>query len=253
MGNKNRVGIIIQARTGSSRLPGKMLMPFFEGKGIFELLIERIQIESLNVPIVLATSNTEKDNELCLIARKHNVSVYRGSENDVLDRFINAAEMYSINKIIRICADNPFLDMESLKAIIDEFALNEVDYFAFRTRQGVPTIKTHYGFWAEGVSIDALLRVRKITDDSLYHEHVTNFIYSNTSFFTTSFLTIPLEIENSNVRMTLDTVEDFFVLKDIYEEFMKLEKQNLFSLITLVDTNHNWKDSMLAQIEINNK
>jgi len=250
---KDRVGVIIQARMGSTRLPGKMLKPFYKSKGIFKLLIERIQSEALNLPIILATSNTDNDLELCLIAKELGVSVYRGSENDVLERFINAAEMYNINKIIRICADNPFLDMKSLKTMIKDFEKNDVDYLAFRTRQEVPTIKTHYGFWGEGVSLNALLRVRRMTNEKLYHEHVTNFVYSNPHFFTSFFLPIPLEVENSNIRMTLDTIEDFYVLKDVYKEFIKLPIQNLDSLIPLVNDNRKWMESMLKQIEENNK
>ena len=108
------LGIIIQARTGSTRLPFKMTLPFFNDRGILELLLSRLKKAGLADKTIVATTENVRDDIICNIARNAGVSYFRGSESDVLDRFIQAANHYYVSKIIRICADNPFLDIPAL-------------------------------------------------------------------------------------------------------------------------------------------
>lgn len=100
------ITFIIQARLGSTRLPGKILLPFYEGKSILELMIDKLSVVSKN--IVLATSTNELDNGLELFAKKHCIVCFRGDENDVLSRFIDAASENDVRHLIRVCSDNPF-------------------------------------------------------------------------------------------------------------------------------------------------
>ncbi|HNX57329.1 MAG TPA: hypothetical protein PKO30_17160, partial [Prolixibacteraceae bacterium] len=82
----SNLGIILQARTGSTRMPEKVILPFFEGKSILDLLIEKVK--KLGIPAVLATTVNPSDDRICDLAARHDFPVFRGSENDVLDRFI---------------------------------------------------------------------------------------------------------------------------------------------------------------------
>ncbi len=114
-----QTGIIIQARTGSTRLPNKMILPFYNGKGILQILLERIKKKYNNqYTIILATTTNKNDEKIAEIGEKTGVEIYRGSENDVLKRFINAALSYNIFGIIRVCADNPLLDVNHIENLI---------------------------------------------------------------------------------------------------------------------------------------
>ena len=158
----NEAKIIIQARTGSTRLPQKMILPFYENEGIFSLILKRLTSIINKNNIILATSTNENNDVLIDIAKSYGVNYFRGSENDVLQRFIDAADEFNANKIIRVCADNPFLDLEFLNFLLDNFEKSDYDYMSFMTSKGCPTIKTHYGFWAEAVTLNALKKCRDV-------------------------------------------------------------------------------------------
>jgi spore coat polysaccharide biosynthesis protein SpsF len=170
----NNLGIIIQARTGSTRMPEKVIQPFYHDQTILDLLLEKAI--KLNVPVVLATTVNPSDERLCTLAEKHQVPVFRGSENDVLDRFIQAVRQFGFSKIIRVCADNPFLDLAGLQTLVTAFEQSDADYIGFQLAGNKPSILTHFGFWAEAVRLDALEKASILTSEKLYHDHVTNFI-----------------------------------------------------------------------------
>ena len=211
----SQLGIIIQARTGSTRMPEKVIQPFYQDRTILDLLIEKVK--KLNAPVILATTVNPSDNRLCVLAEKHRVQVFRGSENDVLDRFIQAAHQFKFSKIIRICADNPFLDLAGLQTLVTEFSQSDADYLGFQLAGNKPSILTHFGFWAEAVRLDALEKVANMTSEKLYHEHVTNFIYGNPRSFKVQFIPAdPLVFSRTDIRMTLDTPEDFKIQMKIF-------------------------------------
>lgn len=212
------IGVVIQARSGSTRLPNKMNLNFHNGHTILEIIIARIQRDFSDLKIVLATTNSKKDDALLEKIKPHNIDVFRGSEDDVLDRFIKAAEHFGFRKIIRICADNPFLDMESLRVLINTFSSSMADYMSFETKQGIPSIKTHFGFWAEAVKLSALKKVQDLTNEKFYLEHVTNYIYEHPKYFKTEFLAIPEYLNDTQIRLTIDTKADFEITRELYNE-----------------------------------
>jgi spore coat polysaccharide biosynthesis protein SpsF (cytidylyltransferase family) len=218
------IGIIIQARTGSTRLPDKMILPFFDNMGILETILTRLKNANLQVPIIVATTKKSSDDIIEEIGAKQNIEVFRGSENDVLKRYINTAEKYGFEKIIRICADNPFLDMTALDHQIKVFNIINVDYWCYSLKNKTPTIKTHYGFWTEGVKLSALNKVAEKTEDKHYREHVTNYIYSNPQQFSIHFQSIDRGIEiEKNIRLTIDTEQDFELGKKIFQQLIQLK------------------------------
>lgn len=246
-------GIIVQARLGSTRLPQKMVKPFYGGKGVFELITEKIIKYFPELIVIVATTKNPLDDELENLCKKLGVTCYRGSENNVLERFIQTAEKHKLSKIVRVCADNPFLNIQALKGLIEVGNKSKADYISYKTSQNKPTILTHYGFWAEIVRLTALKKVQQLTSDKLYLEHVTNFIYKNPDIFTLELLPIPKEIESySNVRMTLDTKEDFDLLQEIYQSNPDFNGPTQ-ELINLVAENTNWLNRMKSQILKNEK
>ena len=246
--------LIIQARTGSTRLPQKMVLPFFDGKGIFEILLDRLMDARLNVPIILATTENQGDNILVEITEKKGIDVFRGSEENVLKRFIGAAEVFDVEKIIRVCADNPFLDIAALRFLIDEVSHSDTDYWGFAKKDGTPSIKTHYGFWAEGVKTEALRKVSDLTREKLYLEHVTNYVYSNPALFSIFLQPIQQEVQALNIRLTIDTLEDFKIAQEVY---LKAEEKQIplesLSLSAFVSQNKKWLEAMNTEIISNQK
>ncbi len=246
------IGLVLQARTGSTRLPEKMLMPFYCKKTILDVLLQRIIAEKLGLPIVLATTTNERDIKIYEIAERNSVFCFRGSETDVLKRFIDTAQEYKFDAVIRICADNPFLSMKYLRKLLEYIKDNKSDYVSFQTSDGTPSIKTHFGFWAEYITVDALRRIQLKTDDSLFHEHVTNYAYTNRDLFCCNFLPIEDFIERSNIRLTVDTADDFQNASKLYETLLNqnlsIEPQNI---IPLIDSE--MKLNMSKQIILNSK
>ena len=241
-----KLGIILQARTGSIRMPEKVILPFYEGKSILDLLIEKVQ--KLVVTAVLATTVNPSDDRICELATKHNFPVFRGSENDVLDRFIQAARENKFDKIIRVCADNPFLDLAGMKTLIETFEKSDADYLSFQLAGNKPSILTHFGFWTEAVRLNTLEKAQELTNEKLYHEHVTNFIYGNPEIFNVQFIQAdPLVFSRTDIRMTLDTPEDFQVQQQIFATISK-ENPN-FGIPEIV----NWLDQHPEILEIMKK
>lgn len=258
----NEIKIIIQARTGSTRLPQKMILPFYENEGIFSLILKRLTSSVKKDNIILATSTNENNDVLVEIAKSYGINYYRGSENDVLQRFIDAAKEFDAYKIIRVCADNPFLDIDFLNFLLDNFENTDYDYMSFMTSNNIPTIKTHYGFWAEAVTLNALEKCRDIIswrlndqDARLYHEHVTNFIYANPDDFNIKFFNIPEEIDSHNdIRLTIDTKIDFDIQKEIFNKIYK-EKPNFNALdvLNFLNENKEYLEIMKEEISKNQK
>lgn len=247
---------MLQARVGSTRLPQKMALPFFEDKTILELIITKLQQNFPNVPIVLATSALQENDILEATAKKMGCYVFRGSENDVLQRFIDAAEAFHFHQIIRVCADNPFLDVSELQNLIRIAENNTTfDYISFKIN-GSPSIKTHFGFWTEYVTLQALKKVNSATKDSFYHEHVTNYIYGHEALFQIKFIAANPILEGRNdIRMTLDTAVDFNALSEIY---LKLNQRygtdfGIKEIISFLDENEQYKRIMTHQIIENSK
>lgn len=246
-------GIIIQARISSTRLPNKLMVPFFKGKGILELLIEKLKYNISDLPIILATTQNAKDDILASLGTQLEINVFRGDENNVLDRFIAAGENHCLKQVIRICADNPFLDVSFLKQLIHEHNNSLFDYTSFKTKANIPVIRTHYGFWAEAVSLSALNKIKKLTYEKIYLEHVTNYIYNNEQLFSRNLIKIPEEFENHNIRLTIDTIDDFVLAKEIYEQAVTKEISGALDLVHHISNNPEWIYKMKNQIEQNEK
>lgn len=221
--------IIIQARTGSTRLPQKMIKPFWGDKTVLDILLERLKtIEKKFVAdIIVATSDNPNDDAIEKIGRTHNVKIFRGSENDVLQRFIDAAETYQADKIIRVCADNVFLDTEALTSLAALLETSDYDYISYKTKDDKPSILTHYGFLAEGVKLSALKDVVEKTSESIFHEHVTNRIHSAQDLYKVKLYpiddVIPGLEDHPDLRLTLDTQDDFIIQQKIYDDLISMK------------------------------
>jgi spore coat polysaccharide biosynthesis protein SpsF len=204
------LGVVVQARLGSTRLPGKMLLPFHEGLPLLKTVLRRIGAMGVG-RVILATGRGASDDPLARIAADLGMECFRGDENDVRRRFLDCARECDLKKIIRVCADNPFLDTDALRLLRATLADDDSsDYIGFRVGE-TPAILTHFGFWAEGFTRAALERAAREDAGALYKEHVTNYFYwGNPDGFRLRWLDVDAAlVDRDDIRLTIDTSEDF--------------------------------------------
>lgn len=186
---------------GSSRLPGKILMPI-GNKTLLAHIIYRLSFLKQQVKIVLATSVSAADDVVEAFCIKNNITCFRGSESDVLERYYLCAKQFSLDPVIRLTADNPFVDVEELDQLIDLFDSEKVDYaHSF----GVLPV----GLGAEIFSFRALEESFRKGQDAHHREHVNEYIQENPSLFITKILKTPTSKNHPELRLTVDTPEDY--------------------------------------------
>lgn len=246
-------GIIIQARLGSTRLPRKILREFYGGKTLLETVISNLQ-KVVGTKIIVATSVNPNNDVLETFLNKRNITVFRGSEDDVLGRFIGAAEANGIDGIVRICSDNPFLDWRGVAALIEKSKTSDADYIGYRINE-TPSIRTHFGFWGEYVTLAALKRVAAATDEKPAHEHVTIHIYTHPKDFKCDWIECPDFLRNRNdIRLTVDNIEDFENAQEVYKTLIEVNPDfGLKDVVSYIDGHIELRDSMKKMIENNQK
>lgn len=204
---------IIQARLGSTRLPKKVFADL-AGKPLIWHVINRLKYSDRINNIVLATTNSSKDDELANWAIKENVNLFRGSENNVLERFYFAAKHYSADIIVRITADDPFKDPAIIDKVIDKLLEDNLD-FAYNNNP--PTFPE--GLDTEVFTYNAIEKAYFHSNDDYEKEHVTQYFYRNSELFKQS------NFENvnniSNLRWTIDTELDYEMTKQVYNFLYK--------------------------------
>lgn len=247
--SRKKIGIIIQARTGSTRLPNKVLKKFYRDKGILEIIIDDLKRYFKDYPIVLATSTAAADEVFKEVALKHDIIFFQGSENNVLLRFIEASRKNDFTHIIRVCSDNPFLNMHALKSLATFSESDDFDYLSYSNHQGIPTIKTHIGLFAEMVSFKALVLANQLQDKSIYQEHVTNFIYEHPEMFNIKLLNSPeVVFYRDDIRLTLDDLDDFNNLSSLYSRVFE-KKEDLEYLLKVIDSDDSVREKMVTNIK----
>lgn len=247
--------IIIQARTGSTRLPGKILHNFHKDNTILDILIESLKSKFDEKNIILATSLNESDAQLNNVAIKHNINFFRGNENDVLTRFIDAAQEFNAEQIVRICADNPFLLPEYISPLIEQLNHKEhLEYVSYQWQDQTPVMLSHIGLFAECFKLEFLKKISRLTNASLYREHVTNFLYPNKDKFNALFLPIPPVLnQHQNVRLTIDTKIDFETAQEVYSDWITYESKDLNTLLKVIQNKPLLLDKMQKEIDKNAK
>lgn len=248
------IGIIIQARMGSTRLPGKILKQFYGGKTLLETLLDSLH-KVAGAKVIVATSVSENNDQLETFLSEKGELVYRGSENDVLDRFIKAAEANDVDGIVRICSDNPFMDWHGVAVLVDKAQQSDADYIGFRIND-TPSILTHFGFWGEFVTLAALKKVYATTElGTPAHEHVTFHVYKHPEEYKCRWIAGPDFLEGrDDIRLTIDTPNDLQNALKVYSDLKaKDENFTLRDVVEYLDAHEEIKQSMLRNIFQNKK
>ena len=197
---------IIQARMGSTRLPGKSLLPI-NGVPIIDWILKRLEYSQYLDNIIFAIPDTKKDDLLYefLLSRKANI--FRGSESDVLTRFYLASSHYDGDNILRICADNPFIDSKSVDDLITFFESEDCTY----AYNHIPRNNSYPdGVGAEIVSFHTLEKIHNKAKTNEYREHIFNYVWDNPDLFKIRTFNPRYEfMMRPDIRLDIDTIEDY--------------------------------------------
>lgn len=220
-----KIILIIQARMGSTRLPGKSLLTI-KDKPLIGYVIDRLKSISGVDEIILATTTNPKDHPLARYAQSQGITVYRGSENDVLDRFHETAKTREGSVIIRITGDCPLIDPHVVEQTINKYLTGQYDYVSNTLKRTYPR-----GLDVEVFSFKALDEAANEAEDSIEREHVTPFIYNHPERYRLGSITGRPDL--SQHRWTVDTPEDFAFIKAIVDglEDESLTTKNVLKLL----------------------
>ena len=226
-----KFAIVIQARLGSKRLPGKILKNY-QGYNLLTVLISRLKNSKKVKNIIIATTKNKKDNQIVNFCKNKSIRCFRGEEKDVLRRYYKAAIKFKIKNIIRITSDCPFIDIDTLDKMISYFKNNKLDYYS----NTYPEPST----FPDGMDIEifkykTLKRANKLAKLPSEREHVTLFMRRFKKFKIKRY---DLKKNISKYRLTIDYAKDFNLFKKIVQYFGKKVKfVKMSDLITYLSEN----------------
>lgn len=207
--NMSKVSAIVQARMDSSRFPGKTMMDI-AGKPMLAHIIERLERVSSVEEIIVATSIRDSNKPIADLAEKYNIPSFRGSEEDVLDRYYQAARKHNSNVIVRITADCPFVDPQVINKVVHYYLGNDCDYVSNTLERTFPD-----GLDVEVFSCSALEKAWKEARFASEREHVTPYIWKQPSRFKLS--SVKNEVDLSQMRWVVDKEKDLEFARRVYK------------------------------------
>lgn len=203
---KDKTVALIQARLGSTRLPLKSLLCLKDWP-IIDWVVSRVQKAHKIDEVIVALPDTPLDNILYEHLRKKGVSCHKGSENDVLARMRQAADLSGANTVLRICADNPLIDPESIDDLIDFYKDNKCDY----AYNHVPKSNLWPdGLGAEILSSALLFHIAEKATEPLQREHCLNYIWDNAkNFDIRTFNPEEKKLQRPDIKLDVDSPADY--------------------------------------------
>lgn len=231
-----KIAAIIQARMESTRLPGK-IMKEIKGKSLLEHQIERIRKSKKIDQIIIATSVKESEQPIVALCEKLRIPYFRGSEQDVLERYYETAKHYGVDVVVRLTSDCPIIDPVVIDAIVYKYLeLSSVTSYVSNTiERSFPR-----GLDVEVFSFEALEKAHITATLEAEREHVTAYMYSNKSDIKVA--NFKGEFDYSNNRWTVDTSDDFKLIELIINElYNPAEIFLLADVIALLMENPDWK------------
>ncbi len=223
---ENDIICIIQARMGSERLPGKVVKEI-KGIPMITHILNRLKKLSKIDKLVVASSTNPENDKLVEIVENAGGVVFRGSEEDVLKRYIDAVNKFGGKYIIRVTGDCPLISVEVIDALIEEFLKAKLDYM----RVDVPDSFSR-GFDGEIFTREALIKAHKLAKEDRYREHVTLYMYEHPKDFSIGKMKAKKEWNRPNYRLCVDTKEDFTLVENIYNALY--DKNNYFDIDDII-------------------
>jgi spore coat polysaccharide biosynthesis protein SpsF len=202
-----RLGIVIQARMGSSRLPGKVLADV-GGRTLLDLLLDRLALLHEADAVIVATSVGELDDAIAQHCARRGVACFRGDEQDVLGRFAAAADTHDLDLVVRACADAPFIDPDGIRALLNCWVTEDLEFVHSRHPLGWPV-----GMAADLMTRAALHQAAKSACDQEHREHVTPYMLANPERFETRMVNGPSKWLKPSHHIAVDLAEDLAWLR----------------------------------------
>ena len=242
------IGCIIQARMGSSRLPGKVLMESDDGRPLLYHVINQLQYCTKVKNLVIATTTNQEDDEIEKFANNNSVNIFRGKEKDVLDRYFQCAKKHSFSTIVRITADCPLIDPQIVDSVIEKFFSGSYDYATNTLIRTFPI-----GTDVEVFSFSVLETAWKNAQLPSEREHVTPYLRNKGNF---KIINVENDKNISNLRLAVDRIEDFELIKEILknisvipihlEDTLELfsRKPELIEINKHINHNEGWNRSL---------
>ena len=219
MGEIMKIVGTIEARMGSSRLPGKTLMEVFNGNTLLEIVVKRFKMCKDIDDIVVATTSKYKDDAISEWCKRKSVLCYRGSEEDVLDRVAGACEYLNADVVVQMGADSAYLDFELIDELLAIFKKGDYDYVCNDLELTYPL-----GIYAHIVKVEKLLELNdKKNLSNKDREDVVKYIWEHPDEYKIYNVKAPAEKNVPNLRLTIDYPEDFQLAKDLFTCFNRID------------------------------
>ena len=225
---------IVQARMSSTRLPGKVLRPLLGEPMLTHVMRRTSRAQRLDATVV-ATSTAPEDDAIAELAARQGWLCSRGSLEDLLDRYITAARAHHADVVVRITADCPLIDPSIIDATIAAFAAGGCDYAA----TGLEPRTLPRGLDVEVMAIAALEKAWREDADPAWREHATPYLYRHPERF--ALCRVGSDEDHSGHRWTVDTPEDFELIRRIYEALGR-DDFSWRDVLALVSANPSWED-----------
>lgn len=218
--------IILQARMASTRLPGKALASI-GARSLIGHCLARLRMTD-HVPVLLATTTNQEDDALAATAATCGVPVFRGPADDVLTRYVLAAQSVGARFVVRATGDNPAVDIGGPGRVLATLRSTHADHVI---EDGMP-----YGGAVEGVTLDALVRASELATSGADREHVTPLIRRDRSRFTALEIPAPAALRRPDVRVTVDTSDDLAFMRRLAARMNNwADEPELRSIVAMVD------------------
>ena len=221
---------IIQARMGSSRLPGKVLKDIGGVPMIRQVVVRARRARTLG-RVVMATTTDPGDDSLAAFCRKQGIPVFRGHPYDVLDRYYQAARRFEAKVVVRLTADCPVIDPREIDRTVSAFLGANVDFAA--NRLPPPWHRTTpIGMDTEVVTFEALERAWREADTKYAREHVMPYLYEEDGRF--NILLVDHDPDLGELRLTVDTPEDLDLIREVYKKFGNSDEFTMNEMVALL-------------------
>ena len=226
-----KIGIIVQARMGSTRLHGKVMKLLDNEDTVLDVLIKRLKLSKLVDEIIIATTPDKTNSAIIGLAQKYEVSHFIGSEENVLERYFEAAKKFKIDLVIRITSDCPFIDPEVLDHMIEFYSRNDYDYISN------PFVQTNFpiGFSIEIFSFEILEKLYLNAETVPEKEHVTYYLIKHSNEFKIYHYDLDDLLNFKDLRLTVDEADDLKICREIYKLLKEKGKLIDFTVYDIID------------------
>ncbi len=204
---KKKIGIIIYARTSSQRLPNKVLLNIEKNKTLLDLVYKRVKRGSYNLPIIINTSLSYKDDKIVSYCKKNNLKYFRGSLKNVFQRTIKCCDYFQIDAFVRVCCDRPFFDFQLMKKMIKE---HKSDI----TTNQLPKLAPK-GLACEIANIDIFKKLNQSKLSKFEKEHIFDYFYKNKKNFQINSKYCFFSNKFNTNDFSIDTKKQFIKIKNL--------------------------------------